>query len=130
MKLKKIKFDILSVALLIVLVTLEFYIEKDALFHSAQTLLCLAIGLVIGFNLGYKLSAMHAIRVSERAFNIAESKEKELEQEKNAHRKLVNELEVALQRERKLTTSLGINLQDRDNEVVELISRTMNCVTH
>ena len=130
MKLKKLKLDIISATLLIVLVTLEVYIEKDALFHSTETLVCLAIGLVIGFNLGYKLAAMHAIRVSEKAFSIAEAKEKELEQEKNAHKKLVNELEMTLLRERKLTTSLGLNLQDRDNEIRELISRTMNSVTH
>jgi predicted membrane protein len=122
MKLKKKIFDILSIVLLVVLVMVEFYIEKDEVFYSAQTLLCLAIGLVIGFNLGYKLSAIHAIKVSEKALMIAEEKGRKLDIEEEAHKKSVNELELALKREKKLTKSLEINLQDRDSEVKELVS--------
>jgi len=125
MKLKKAKFDILSIVLLIVLVILEFYIEKDEVFHSAQTFLCLTIGLMVGFNLGYKFSSMHSMRVSEEAFNVAKTQEKKLDQKEKAHKKIIAELEVALQREKKLTKSLGLNLQDRDNEIKELISLGM-----
>jgi len=123
MKLRIPKLDIISGILLSLLVGAEFYFERKHLFGSTETILGVAIGLVIGVNIGFKLGAIHIAHVSKRFCDIAESCESKLNSVKQKEKKTERELEISLSREMKLRQTLASNLKERDEEVKLLFDR-------
>lgn len=110
--------DAVMVVSLIAVVVLEFAVNANEFSHY-QVLM----GLIIGFSVGFKLSAVHSGSVSRKAIEMAKAKEERLcdvEDEKSRSEKAY---EVELKRKDKLLKTLTINLEDRDREIKELIRR-------
>ena len=126
MKVRISKMDLSSIVLIVLLVGAEFYLNREHMFGSAETLLCVAIGLVIGVNIGFKLASMHSIRVSEKVFGLAETCEGKLVNVEQKQKQTERELEIALERERKLRQTLETNLKERDEEVKFLFAKLKN----
>ena len=126
MKIKISKMDLVSMVMIVLLAGAEFYLKGEHMFGSAETLLYVAIGLVIGVNIGFKLASMHSIRVSEKVFDIAETCEGKLVNVEQKQKETERELEIALDRERKLRQALEINLKERDEEVRFLFAKFKN----
>ncbi len=117
MKVRMSKMDMVSILLIVLLVGTEFYLKREHMFVSAETLLCVVIGLVIGVNVGFKLASMHSIHVSEKVFDFAETCEGKFVNAEQQLKETERELEIALERERKLRQALETNLKERDEEV-------------
>ena len=129
MKTRWSKIDLLSIILLTVLIALEFYIKREQMFSSPETILCITIGLVIGVNIGFKLASIHATRVAEKAFEMTDCCEKNCAAIKQEKKETERELEIAMQRERKLRETLETCLQERDEEVKYLVSKISDFTT-
>ena len=126
MKARISKIDLVSIVLIVLLAGTEFYMKREHMFGSAETLLYVVIGLVIGVNIGFKLASMHSIRVSEKVFQVAETCENKLVNVEQKQRETERELEIALERERKLRQSLEASLKERDEEVKSLFAKLKN----
>lgn len=98
MKLRITKLDLISGILLVILVGAEFYFEWKHLLGSVETLLQVAIGLVIGMNIGFKLGAMHIAHISKKFCDIAEACELKLTGVEKENKKVERELEISLDR--------------------------------
>ena len=126
MKVRISKMDLVTMVLIVLLAGVEFYLKREHMFGSAETLLYVVIGLVIGVNIGFKLASMHSIRVSEKVFGVAETCEGKLVNAKHKQKETGRELEIALERERKLRQALETSLKERDEEVRLLFAKFKN----
>ena len=126
MKVRISKIDLVTMVLIALLAGVEFYLTREHMLGSAEILMYVAIGLVIGVNLGFKLASMHSIRVSEKVFGIAETCEGKLVNAEQKQKETERELEIALERERRLRQALETSLKERDEEVRYLITKLKN----
>lgn len=126
MKVRISKMDLVTMVLIVLLAGVEFYLKREHMFGSAETLLYVVIGLVIGVNIGFKLASMHSIRVSEKVFGVAETCEGKLVNAEHKQKETGRELEIALERERKLRQALETSLKERDEEVRLLFAKFKN----
>ncbi len=116
MKLKKI--DVALISVLFFLIVVEFVVKSKEL-SSFQVL----VGIVIGFSIGFKLSAVHGSTVSRQAIELARTTDNHLSVVSSESEKSIRGLEIELERKNKLIEKIHANLKDRDVEVRELVAR-------
>lgn len=112
------KIDVVLISVLFALIVVEFVVKSEEL-SSYQVLM----GIVIGFSLGFKLSAVHGSTVSREAIKIASEKDhmvSSLEGEKVRNQR---EFEVEHDRKERLIRTLEDNLRDRDEEIRYLVKQ-------
>jgi Na+/H+-translocating membrane pyrophosphatase len=114
MKIKKI--DAILITVLFILIVLEFLVKSEELSHYQ-----VIIGIVIGFSLGFKLSAVHGSTVSREAIEMVKKKDSELDGVSGEKIKNERAMKLELKRKEKLIYTLNQNLIDRDKEIKELI---------
>jgi len=110
------KIDIMLISVLFGLVALEFFIKSEELSHTQ-----VIIGIIIGFSVGFKLSAVHGSTVSRQAIELARKKDDELGEISGEHMMSKAGYKIELRRKDKLIKALHTNLKDRDEEVKELV---------
>ena len=123
MKLRISKLDLISSILLVLLVAFECYFDRKHFFGSVETFFSVAIGLVIGVNIGFKIGAMHISHISNKLFDNVEACELKLTTAEDKKNKTERELKMALDREMKLRQTLARNLKERDDEVKMLFDK-------
>ncbi|MFC2163162.1 hypothetical protein ACFLRF_05725 [Candidatus Altiarchaeota archaeon] len=110
------KIDLILIGVLLALVVLEFFIKTEELSHTQVIL-----GIIIGFSVGFKLSAVHGSTVSREAIKMTKKKEDQIEQISDEKNKTEQGYDIELQRKDKLINTLTTNLTDRDEEIKELV---------
>ncbi|MBD3389114.1 MAG: hypothetical protein GF416_08505 [Candidatus Altiarchaeales archaeon] len=110
------KIDVVLVSVLILLIGIEFVARSNEMFHMQ-----VMIGVVIGFSLGFKLSAVHGSTVSREAIRLASQKVEEVSHLETEKFRTERGLGLELERKDKLIRTLHDNLMDRDEEVRDLV---------
>ncbi len=116
MKLRSI--DLILVGVLVALLALEFFIKSAELFHTQ-----VIIGIIIGFSIGFKLSAVHGSTVSRQAIEMAKKKDDELSEVSEDIKMTKDSLRVELRRKERLIAALHQNLLDRDDDITNLVRK-------
>jgi len=104
---------------LLTLIALEMVLKWGEVTAHPRVMI---LGIILGFSMGFKLSAMHQGHVSKKAITFAEDHKKELAQHKTSSTDNILRQQKDLERKDKLIASLKEALRERDSEVKHLVS--------
>lgn len=113
------RHDLLIFAILAALLSLELYVKREEFMHGSHIMLL--VGIILGFSIGFKVSALHAGTGMRKALTLAENgKLDQKETEKKMGDKIIS-LTVVLEKRNKTINQLNEALADRDSEIRELV---------